>query len=42
MTKRVKFSYRANNRSILIGVVPVCLDFVVDEEYAVILFESSL
>lgn len=42
MTKRVKFSYSANKRSIREGDGPLALDFEVADEYAIIFFESSL
>lgn len=41
MTNLVRFSYRANRRSILEGEGPLILDFEVEDEYAIIFFESS-
>ena len=42
MTKRVRFSYRAKSRSILVGEGPLTLALDVEELYATIFFESSL
>ena len=42
ITKRVRFSYKANSRSILEGDGPSFFDFEVEEEYAIIFLESSL
>ena len=43
MTNLVRFSYRANNRSMLVGeCCPFALDFEVDEVYAIIFLESNL
>lgn len=41
ITKRVRFSYSANSRSILEGEGPFTFDLEVAEEYATIFFESS-
>lgn len=42
MTNRVRFSYSAKSRSILEGEEPLALDLEVEEEYAIIFFESNL
>ena len=42
MTKRVRFSYKANSRSMREGDGPFTFDFDVAEEYAIIFLESSL
>ena len=42
MTKRVRFSYSANKRSIREGDGLLTLDLDVAEEYAIIFLESSL
>ena len=41
MTKRVRFSYSANSRSIRDGEGPFIFDFDVAEEYAIIFFASN-